>query len=92
MKYTRLAVSEELTLERRREEWREDRKFQGRQSGLLQQKKEHQSKRKRIKVIWSLLRSDNCVGDKETVMMMKGSYIVLHSCRLYIIAEEHIEY
>lgn len=25
-------------------------------------------------------------------MMMKGSCIVLHSCRLYIIAEEHIEY
>lgn len=49
MKCTRLAVSEELTLERRREEWREDRKFQGRQSGLLQQKKEHQSKRKRMR-------------------------------------------
>lgn len=34
-------------------------------------KKELESERKRMRVIWSLLHGDNCVGDRKKVMMMK---------------------
>lgn len=45
--------------------------FQRGENGVLKHKKEFQSER--MSVIWSLLRSDNCVGEKDTGMMMKGS-------------------
>lgn len=46
-----------------------------------------------MRVIWSSLRSDNCVGDRTTVMMIKGGFDSVHrSRRLYIIAEGHVEY
>lgn len=41
-----------------------------------------------MRVVWSLLRGDNCVGDEGTVMMMIDSV----PRRLYIIAEGHIAY
>lgn len=73
MKYRCVAVNEELTLERRRERKRKDGGLHGRQSRLLQPKKKAESERKRMRVVWSLLHSDNCVGDRKTVMMMKDS-------------------
>lgn len=68
-----LAVSEELTLQRGREERKKGQEVVMETKWTFAPRKGAGVRRERMSVIWSLLRGENCVGDRERLMIMKGS-------------------